>query len=66
MMVPCSRREERMVNPARVSSDGRVWSAELMLRRCRVPRGVRPVKSWGRKTEILGRRVWYSDSESVM
>jgi hypothetical protein len=40
--------DDRTLNPARVSSEGRVCMAELKLSRWRVPSGVRPDKSWAR------------------
>jgi hypothetical protein len=41
MMVPFSERDERISNPAKVSSEGRVWNPDVRFRRCRFPNGIR-------------------------
>ena len=51
MIVHSSGSAERTLNPASVSSDGKVRTAEVRLIKWRVPKGVIPVKScersWG-------------------
>ena len=41
MIVPLSGVDERISNPARVSSEGRVRNPDMRFRRCRFPNGVR-------------------------
>lgn len=57
IMVPSSGRADRILNPARVSSEGRVKRPEDRLRRCRVPKGVKPENIGGRKVDSLGSRL---------
>ena len=45
IIEPLSAIDDRTLNPARVSSEGRVWKADVKLRMCSVPRGVRPIRS---------------------
>ena len=41
MIVPFSGKDERILKPAKVSSEGRLWDPDVRFRRCRFPNGVK-------------------------
>jgi hypothetical protein len=66
MMTPSAGRTEHRSNPASLSSEGRDWNEDDILRRWSVPKGFNAFRIWERRTDISGRRLSYSDVDKVI